>query len=477
MGKLIGRVRECKELQSCLDSDRSELVIVYGRRRVGKTFLIEEFFNRKFDFKYVGSHSLKTRDQLRNFARVLSSYSGQKYSPFSDWLDAFYALEDYLAALPSEGKKVVFIDEMPWMDSGRSNYVAALENFWNGWAMSQRNIMLIATGSATSWMRDKLVANKGGLHARITCNLHIFPFTLAETEQYLESRDIQWSRYFITQAYMALGGVPFYYTLLKPELSMAENIDHLFFSPGAMLKVEFEELYSALFDNTDLYLDIVKLLSDNKSGLTRKEIIKKLGTKSGKVSKVIKNLERCDIIEQWLQFGNKKKEAVYRLTDFYTLFYYKFVDENLEHNDNWWREHCNSRSVASWQGTSFELVCMKHFRQIKEALGIRGLSTSISSWQVRPSEEIENGAQIDMVIDRADDMIHLCEMKFCENAYELKKEEDKKLRDRLGIFKSVTGTRKHPVHTYVTTFGVANGKYKSSIHSEVTMEDLFNPKA
>lgn len=473
MRNLIGRNNECQELKRCMDSNRSELVIVHGRRRVGKTYLIEEFFEQKFDFKYVGAHGLRTRDQLRNFARKLSRYSNITYKPFKDWLDAFYALEDYLNTLSSKTKKVIFIDEMPWIDSGKSNFVAALENFWNGWAMSQRNIMLIATGSATSWMKNKIVANKGGLHARITCNLHLAPFTLAETEKYLESRGIDWSRYYITQAYMALGGVPFYYTLLDPNLSLAENLDYLFFGQGAQLKLEFDELYSALFGSTDTYLNIVQLLSKHKSGLTRKEIISNLGSKSSKLTKVLKNLENCDIIEQWKQFGNKKRETDYRLTDFYTLFYYKFVENNLSRNDNWWSENMNSRSVLSWQGLSFELVCMKHYRQIKEALGIRGVSTNISSWSIRPNEEIEHGAQVDMVIERADDKIHLCEMKFCDTEYDINKSEDEKLRERLRLFRSVTKTKKMVAHTYVTTYGVTKGKYKGSIHSEATMDDLF----
>lgn len=473
MNGLIGRTRECAELARCVASDRSELVIVYGRRRVGKTYLIEEYFNRTFDFRYVGAHGMATRRQLRNFARVLGSYSHQKYD-FKDWDEAFYGLEEYLKTLPTNRKLLVFIDEMPWMDSGRSNFVSALENFWNGWAMSRRNVMLIATGSATSWMRDKLVANKGGLHARITARLHLSPFTLQETEQYLESCNMEWDRYHITQAYMLLGGVPFYYSLLSPDLSLAQNVDELFFSPDATLKLEFDELYTALFSNTDLYLAVVKLLSGNKRGLTCSEIAQALNFNGGKISVVIKNLERSDIIEQWRQFGNKKRGTVYRLTDFYTLFYYKFVEPNLSKDAHWWSNNLSSRSIESWMGNCFELVCMKHHEQIKEALGIRGMATEISTWQVQANEkEHISGAQIDMIIERADRIIHLCEMKFCQDVYHIIKEYDQHLRERMGLFKYLTGTRKTVVNTFVTTYGVANGKYRSIVHSEVTMDDLF----
>ena len=426
MDKLIGRDKEHAELERCLNSDRSELVIVYGRRRIGKTFLIEEFFDREFDFKYVGAHGMTTRRQLNNFLNVLNSYSGKKFSHLSNWDEAFYALEEYLSSLPADRKRIVFIDEMPWMDSGKSIFVSALENFWNGWAMSQRNIMLIATGSATSWMKDKIVANKGGLHARVTCNLHLSPFTLNETERYLATRGIEWDRYQLTQTYMVLGGVPFYYSLLDPALSLSQNIDRLFFNEGALLKLEFEELYNALFDNADLYTSIVQLLSEHESGMTSKDIFQSLSSKSSNITKAIKNLERSDMIEKWLQYGNKRRGAVYRLTDFFSLFYFKFLADNLSHD-------------------------------------------------VKPNkEEGMPGGQIDMIIERADRIIHLCEMKFCMDTYRIKPEYERRLRDRSGLFRELTKTNKTLVHTFITTYGVANGKNRSIVHSEVTMDDLFN---
>ena len=428
MDKLIGRDKEHAELERCLNSDRSELVIVYGRRRIGKTFLIEEFFDREFDFKYVGAHGMTTRRQLNNFLNVLNSYSGKKFSHLSNWDEAFYALEEYLSSLPADRKRIVFIDEMPWMDSGKSIFVSALENFWNGWAMSQRNIMLIAT-----------------------------------------------DRYQLTQTYMVLGGVPFYYSLLDPALSLSQNIDRLFFNEGALLKLEFEELYNALFDNADLYTSIVQLLSEHESGMTSKDIFQSLSSKSSNITKAIKNLERSDMIEKWLQYGNKRRGAVYRLTDFFSLFYFKFLADNLSHDDEWWSNHLDSGNVFDWMGSSFELVCMRHHKQIKSALGIRGMATSLSTWQVKPNkEEGMPGGQIDMIIERADRIIHLCEMKFCMDTYRIKPEYERRLRDRSGLFRELTKTNKTLVHTFITTYGVANGKNRSIVHSEVTMDDLFN---
>ncbi len=472
---MVGRLRECEELGRCLNSDRSELVVVYGRRRIGKTFLVEEFFNQNFDFKYVGAHGMSTRRQLNNFLRELNKYSEKRYSSLHDWDEAFHALEEYLSTLPSNRKRVVFMDEMPWMDSGRSVFVSALENFWNGWAVSQRNIMLIAAGSATSWVKDKITGNEGGLHARVTCNLHLSPFTLGETEQYLAGRGIEWDRYQLTQTYMVLGGVPFYYSLLSPELSLSQNIDRLFFSEGGLLRYEFGELYNALFENADLYSSIVKLLSEHKSGMTAKDISRSLVSKSSRISKAVGNLEKSDMVEKWFQYGHKRRGAVYKLTDFFTLFYFRFMADNLSRDDDWWSNHLQSGDVYEWAGNSFELVCMKHHKQIKSALGIRGVATSVSTWTVRADEENDlPGGQIDMIIERADRIIHLCEMKFSTDLYRIKPEYERRLRERSGLFKLLTKTKKTVVHTFITTYGVAGGKNKSIVHSEVVMDDLFN---
>ena len=274
---------------------------------------------------------------------------------------------------------------------------------------------------------------------------------------------------------MVLGGVPFYYSLLDSELSFTQNIDRLFFNDGALLKLEFDELYHALFDNADLYTAVVQLLSEHESGLTRGDIIKLLPSKSSHISKTIKNLERSDMIEKWLQYGNKRRGAVYRLTDFFSLFYFRFLADNLSHDDEWWSNHCDSGRVFDWMGSSFELVCMRHHKQIKSALGIRGVATSLSSWQLKPNkEEGISGGQIDMIIERADRIIHLCEIKFSIGAYRIKPEYERQLRERSSLFREMTKTNKTLVHTFITTYGVANVKSHSIVHSEVTMDDLFN---
>lgn len=471
---LIGRESQRQELDRCLASNRSELVVIYGRRRIGKTFLIEQHFNKKFDFWYVGVRNLKTREQLRRFAEALKGFSGRKDYKFRNWFSAFDALKEYLQTLPSEGKRVVFIDEMPWMDSGRSNFIKALEDFWNGWAASRGNIMLIATGSSTSWMRDKLISNRGGLHARITSQMYLQPFSLYETELYLKSQDIQWDRYLMLQAYMLLGGVPFYYSLLNRQWSLAKNIDELCFRPGGKLRVEFDELYNALFKFADRYIEIVKTLSRHQFGLTYAQLSEAMDFQGSQLTRALKNLERSDFIEKWPQYGNKKREEVYRLSDFYTLFYYKFLDDNDIREDDWWSKNQDSPYVLSWMGTSFEKICLRHYRQIKEALGLRVVSTSLATWQ-KQGDKNERGAQVDMLIERADRILHLCEIKFSVRKYSLSKAYEDRLRERMTIFADATKCRKTIVNTFITTYGVAGVDNHSIVHSEVTLDDLFQP--
>ncbi len=474
MKNLIARERECAELGSCLQSDKSEFVIICGRRRIGKTYLVDKYFDGKFDFKYVGGHNLRTREQLQNFAKALKKYSKTKQPEFKDWTEAFDALEEYLESLPNNKRKVIFIDEMPWMDTNRSNFVSALENFWNGWATAQYNIVLIATGSATSWMTDKLIKNRGGLHNRITRRLYLLPFNLQETEEYLKQRKTSWDRYEILQCYMLTGGVPFYLDMIEPRDSMAQNIDRLCFAEGAPLRGEFEELYHAVFSNAESYIDVVRLLGQHRHGLTMSEMRKTLKLKSGAtLSRIVDNLEKCSFIGKRAVFG-RKSEVVYRLIDFYTLFYFKFIENDNTLDRMWWTHNLNRSSITAWQGLTFETICMEHHEQIKKVLGISGMATEVSTWRCEADKEKElPGAQIDMIIERADRMIHLCEMKFSQKPYNITADYEKRLRDRMYIFDLKTRNKKPLVHTFVTAFGLGEGKHHSIVHSEVTMDDLF----
>ena len=477
MRKIVGREIEMAELRRCMESDRSEFVIVYGRRRVGKTFLVDSFFNATYDFSFVGRNNLSKDKQLRAFARTLKKAAGMDKQPkLKDWTEAFDALEEYLESIEEDRKKVVFIDEMPWIDTPQSEFVEALEGFWNAWGARRQDIVFIASGSASSWMMDKLVENPGGLHARITNNIYVRPFTLKETEEYLVSKGIHWNRYQILQLYMAMGGIPFYLSLLDANKTLVNNINDLFFRKNSDMATEFQELYTAIFNNAGKYLEVVNLLYAHKEGMTYGQIQQASGIDGVRLTTVLKNLERCDFALSYAQFGNKSKGTIYRLVDFYTLFYLKFIASADTKDEEWWLHNYNSRSVEAWQGTAFELVCLIHLPQIRRKLGISGIATSASSWRYVPAKkdlEQERGAQIDLVIDRADHTVNLCEMKFSIGTYVISADYEQKVRQRIQLFKEKTKTRKALVSTFVTTYGIANGQLSSVVDNEVLADDLF----
>lgn len=473
MEKLIGRARECAELQWALDSQHSELIIIYGRRRIGKTFLIRSFFNDRFCFHFVGAHNKSKASQLLYFKESLERHSGREMKQPANWHEAFILLAHYLE-ICTEQRKVVFFDEMPWVDSKGSEFVSELEYFWSSWVQNRDDIVFIACGSATSWMKEKLEENQGGLHNRITHRIYLRPFYLNECRSYLKEHGFEWDDYQILQCYMIFGGVPFYLSLLKPQLSLPENVDALIFRRGGDLSDEFNELYNALFLKADRYIAIVSLLATKREGFTRKEIQDMSGFAGGGLSKMLSNLERCDFIESYAQFGNKKKMTLYRLIDFYTLFYFHFVKNNFSRDNMYWQHHFNDRSVEVWEGFTFETVCLRHLPHIKLGLGIAGMATQTSAWRFVPAKNDERpGAQIDLVIKRADKKIHLVEIKFAEGPYVITKSYEQKLRERKNLFMEVNGIMRGPTITFITPMGIARGAHSSIAQEQLTAIELF----
>lgn len=476
MEKLIGRERELKELEWAMKSQRSEFVILYGRRRVGKTFLVRHFFNDRYSFHFVGAHKQKKNVQLQNFAETLIRYGAPHDAhEITTWHEAFYQLINLLERCPDE-RKVIFFDEIPWIDTHGSEFVSELEYFWSNWVQNRDDIVFIACGSATSWMKDKLEDNQGGLHNRITHRIYLRPFYLNECKSYLNEHGFEWDDYQILQCYMIFGGVPYYLSLLRPYLSLPENVDALIFGRGGDLSNEFNELYNALFSKADRYIDIVKLLSTKREGFTRMEIEAKTGYRGGGLTKLLSNLERCDFIVSYVQFGNKNKQTLFRLADFYTLFYFRYVEGNLSRDEHYWQHHFMDRSVQSWEGFTFEEVCLRHLPHIKQGLGIAGIATEASAWRFTPSKnDTRKGAQIDLIIKRVDKLIHLVEMKFSEKSYTITKDYSQQLLERKHLFMDITGIDRGAVLTFITPMGLSQGVHSSIVHSELTSKDLFAP--
>lgn len=467
MEKLIGRHKEIERLQLCEESERSEFIIISGRRRVGKTFLINKLYEKHFAFSYTVGHNLSNNEQLMLFAEKLRKYTKSPIQiKLKNWFDAFLQLQNYLENIKSTSKKILFFDEMPWIDTRNSNFVKALEYFWNSWATQRDDIMLIATGSATSWLNDKLIENQGGLHNRITNQIFLEPFTLKEVEEFLDSHNFGWDRYTIVQTYMLTGGIPFYLNMLQKKYSLSQNIDDLCFAKNGLLKMEFDELYSTLFSNADKYIMIARALSEKNSGMTRQQIAETTRIQGSSLSRMLENLEKCDFIMSFPQIGKISKDKIYRLSDFYTLFYFKFIEKSNPHDSNFWSNNINTPQINTWQGLTFEIICLTHIKQIKNALGISGISTKSTSWR-------NNESQIELVIERSDRIINLCEIKFSVEKYHISKDYADKIRERMGIFRSATKTTKTLINTFITTYGIKQDKYSSICQSEVTLDDLF----
>lgn len=470
--KLIARKKEIEVLERLYHSSRSEFVVIYGRRRIGKTFLVNQLFQNRFTFAYVGARNQPPRVQLQRFARQLQSFSSSPFAPsLGSWEEAFEELKVLIKMKPAGERKVVFFDEMPWIDTPRSSFVEALEYFWNSWAAQRDDILFIACGSATSWMVNKLVKNQGGLHNRITAQVYLRPFNLGECEEFLYTHGCRWDRYTILQCYMAMGGVPFYLSLLNPHESLAQNLDRLFFQKNAAMKEEFDELFNALFNNADKYIDVVKTLASKRQGMLRAEIVDNVKLSGGGLTKVLENLERCDFIETYSQYNSSVRNTIYRLSDPYTLFYFKFIHNNNSKDEHYWTSNMNSPSVKAWQGFSFEAVCLSHLPQLKKSLGLMVVGTKAYSWRKLGGES--NGAQIDLIIERADRVINICEMKFSEKPYSITKAYADNLRMKMAVFAEATRTRKSLAMTMVTTYGVLPGIHSGIVQNEVTMDALY----
>lgn len=463
---MIGRERERKLLMDAFASKESEFVAVYGRRRVGKTYLVRETFGNDFAFQHTGVKNGFGAVQLSRFRKALVDQGLPGCPELRNWFDAFDRLKDAIKARGA-GRKVVFIDEIPWMGRSDPLFISALENFWNGWASARKDILLVVCGSATSWVLEKLVHNRDGLHNRVTCRIRLDPFTLAECEQYARSRGLDFTRDQIAECYMVLGGVPMYWRFLERGKSVAQNIDDLFFAGAEKLENEFDELYASLFEHPEPYLAIVAALARKKCGMRRDEISKASGVEnSGSLTRYLKVLEQCGFVRKFTEIGKKTKGAVHQLVDNFTLFHYRFIEANKANDPHFWSAMLDSRAHSTWAGLAFERLCLQHVDGIKRALGIGGVLANVHSWR-------NEHAQIDLLIDRRDGIVNLCEMKYWSGPYTMTAKDAGDLASKKAAFKEGSKTRKAVHLTMVTSFGVRRNAYADCVQSFVTLDDLF----
>lgn len=466
---IIGRRREIEALERCLNSKNPEFIAVYGRRRIGKTYMIKQYFDEKFDFYISGTFGISKNEQLYNFAQALAKHTGVICPRLTNWFDAFDVLRSYLESIKKD-KKVVFIDELPWFDTPKSNFIRAFEFFWNTWGSTQKNLKLIVCGSATTWMTNKLLGDKGGLYNRVTMRICLNQFTLSETEKYLYSIGCKWSRKMILQCYMTVGGTPFYLSLMDKKKSLEQNIDYLFFSNDAPLKDEYDFLLRSLFGESQLHRRVIELLAKKAKGLCRQDILNGLKiTDNGKLSEVLDNLVNCDFARAYSAYGKTQRDVLYQLTDQYILFHLRFIKDYRGQNATAWTSMTDNVK-NTWSGYAFELTCLRHIEQIKAKLGISGISADIYSWTARNSN---GGGQIDLLIDRGNKVINICEMKYADKQFEITKQYEDHLLERREMFRSAIRTTKTLHLTMVTTMGVKQNIHSGDVTNEILMDDLF----
>lgn len=468
MESLIGRTKEKKQLLDALKSKKSEFVAIYGRRRVGKTYLIRQSFGQPFTFYLTGMANTNLKNQLLNFSQTLKNISKREFDlPFT-WLEAFEQLKAHIE-LSKEEKKVIFIDELPWLDTPKSNFISVLEHFWNHWASARKDILLVVCGSAASWMINKLINNRGGLHNRLTKRIKLNPFNLKETEDFLHYKGIILERYQIVQLYMAFGGIPYYLDEIVKGESAAQNIERICFSESGALRNEFNVLFKSIFNNYSKHEQIVKALATKNAGLLRTEILDQLKLKDGgSISKTLSELEESGFIRKYKSFNKKVNQNVYQLTDFYSLFYLKFILNSKIDPDNW----INFMSDANWTGYAYELLWLQHINQIKQNLGIIGVFSNTATWHGATDL---GKAQIDLLLDRKDQIINICEAKFSISEFVISKEYAMNLRKKIAIFTEATKTKKTVFLTILTTFGLKeNENSLGLVQNTLTLENLFN---
>jgi uncharacterized protein len=487
MSKIIGRTEEQKVLEKIFKSAESEFVAIYGRRRVGKTYLINNYFSTK-DCMFLQVTGLKDgliQEQITNFTKALEEvFYNEKVQlkTAENWNKAFDLLTNIIKQQPNKKRIVIFLDELPWLATKKSHFLQNLDYFWNHYWSKMGNIKLIVCGSAASWMINNLLRNKGGLHNRVTARIVLSPFNLSETKKFLKARGFTYTNQQILDLYMVTGGIPYYLKLLDNKRSVTSNIDYLCFGSKGSLVDEFNELYSSLFADHEAYEELIRIIAAKRQGTERTKILEKakLSSDGGTFKLRLKALEEAGFIVSFKPYGNKTRGTYYRIIDEYTLFYLFWIEpvylniQKMARRQGYWQEQSLSPEWTSWAGYAFEAICYKHITNIRKALDI-SVTAKSGNWQFIPSKgSKENGAQIDLLFDRKDKVITICEIKFTNEPFKIDKQYALNLLNKTKIFQQKTKTNKQIVTAIISANGVKQTAYSEELISAVvTSSDLF----
>ena len=470
---IIGRNKEQNKLERLVSSKKPEFLVLYGRRRIGKTYLIKNYFKEEFSFYSTGVKNIKLRDELKIFYTSLQRYGCKSKHAPKDWFEAFGLLEELLESdtvkrVTSQRKRVIFLDEIPWMDSPKSNFKAALDYFWNSYASTKDDLLLIVCGSATSWIIDNITSDKGGFYNRVTEKMQLFPFSLKECEEFLTSNNIDWSKKTIMECYMAFGGIPFYLNLIEGSLSLHQNINNLLFVEGGSLYYEYDNLMSSLFKNHELHNKIIAVLGKHHNGVLRNDLINSYHLQDGApLTKALKELEECGFVRKYTNYLKNKNESLYQLIDPFTLFCIEFKDKNTVSN---WLSNINTPKYHNWCGYAFEILVLNHIKQIKDYLGISGVESNQFAYI---SKGKDKGAQIDLVIDRKDGVINLCETKYTNDNFAIDKEYSEKIQNKLNAFSLDSKSKSALLITFITSDKIKQNEYSNICNINIVGADLF----
>ena len=471
---VVGREKIREKLKGRLAIPKADLIAILGRRRIGKTYLIKQVLEKEIAFHFSGLYQGTLTDHMERFSRALQDVTASPAPVPKSWFEAFDLLRDFISSKRSRKKKVIFLDEFPWMATNRSKFLTAFTDFWNSYASMRNDLMVIICGSSASWMINKVLKNKGGLHNRVTDRIILEPFTLGETKKLLRKNGVVISDIEIVKLYMAIGGIPYYIEQMQRGESTVQFIDRTCFRKNGMLRLEYGELFASLFDDSHKHHSIIEVLGEHPKGMTREKLLARTGLNSGGgTTAILHELSSSGFIDSQVPYGYKKKEQLYKLKDHYLLFYLKYIKGTRVGQKNVWTKISTSPTYKSWSGLAYEQICLEHIDKIKEALKIDGISTSHGSWHTKGNDTI-SGAQIDLLIERADNIINLCEIKFSNTPYTITKEYDMNIRHKMAAFNHITKNKKAIFPTMITAYGTTDNQYsRELIQQTVTAEQLF----
>ncbi len=472
--KIISRKEEKKDLEYCERSKKSELICVYGRRRVGKTFLVEQTF-RDFAFRAVGLEKGTTKQQLKSFGQRLIEYGDDIKQTPENWFEAFSRLDKILSGesirRSLNGKKIVFLDEFPWFATKKSDFLVAFEDYWNRRGTQDGDLLFIICGSATSWIIKNVIKNTGNMFQRVTKKICVEPFTLAETELFFKDREFDWSREQIAECQMIFGGLPFFFDLMNTSQSLVKNINRLLFDKDALFGDETKKLLDATLSESPIYEKILSKLAFARYGIKKSELQVEIAAPNGTYGRAVQDLVDCGYVIEYKKKYEEYNPLYIQLVDPFLLFHYHYLSKE-KRIDSYEDLIGNIGRYDNWRGTAFEILCLNNTASIKSALGIRGVKTECYPWYNSTDKKNER-VQIDMVIERADKITNLCEIKYTNKPFVIDASYEQELIKKRDIFKEKTGTSQALKVIIISAAGVSGTRYTSYISDIITLDDIF----